>query len=264
MPLTPTHMLAIVPIAAAFDETLPFSALAIGSMIPDLPLFVPLVPGYQVTHSFAGVFTACLPLGVLVFVGFQYMLKRPLLALMPVGFQRRCASVARPRPGPRPSPRALVGILVAIVLGALTHVVWDAFTHHGRWGTELVPWLGATALTLASQPVPGYKVAQYGCSLVGLPLLAWLAIAWLRRQEPGSVGDLPEIPRAGKVAVGLSAVAIPALVTLTAWCRTDLTAYERLGESITGSGLYLIVATLAYGLVFQLVAGRSHGGSESA
>ena len=50
MPFTPTHVLAILPIAALKRPALPFSALVIGSMIPDLPLFVPLSPDYGTTH----------------------------------------------------------------------------------------------------------------------------------------------------------------------------------------------------------------------
>ncbi|MEV3856271.1 DUF4184 family protein [Streptomyces sp. NPDC050095] len=31
---------------------------------------------------------------------------------------------------------------VSVVLGATTHVVWDAFTHPGRRGVRLIPALG--------------------------------------------------------------------------------------------------------------------------
>jgi len=41
MPFTPTHVAAIVPISWLTRNRLPFSALAIGSMIPDLQLFLP-------------------------------------------------------------------------------------------------------------------------------------------------------------------------------------------------------------------------------
>ena len=42
MPFTPVHSLAVLPVAAARRLPLPFSALVIGSMIPDFPLFVPV------------------------------------------------------------------------------------------------------------------------------------------------------------------------------------------------------------------------------
>ena len=90
MPLTPTHILAILPIAAVKHLSLPFSALVIGSMIPDFPLFVPLSPDYGTTHSVPGLLTACLPLGLGCFLVFQLLMKRPLFALP----TRRRSSVA--------------------------------------------------------------------------------------------------------------------------------------------------------------------------
>jgi hypothetical protein len=121
MPFTPTHVLAITPIAAVSRGRLPFSALAIGSMIPDLPLFVALPPGYATTHSLPGLFTVCLPLGMLSFVAFLAVTKRPVIALLPAAVRCRCAAVARPSPGP--SVRAAVRVALAVTIGAATHIV---------------------------------------------------------------------------------------------------------------------------------------------
>ena len=52
-------------------------ALVIGSMIPDLPLFVTIPVSYATTHSIAGLFVACLPLGLACFLAFQLVMKRP-------------------------------------------------------------------------------------------------------------------------------------------------------------------------------------------
>ena len=211
MPFTPTHVLAITPIAAVSRWRLSFSALAIGSMIPDLPLFVPLAPSYATTHSLPGLITACLPLGALGFVAFQAVLKRPLIALLPSAVRCRCAAIAGP--SPEPSVRTVVSVAMAVTIGAATHLVWDAFTHQGRWGTLLVPCLDATALTVAGHAVPGYKVLQYGSTAVGLPFLAALAILWLTRQAAAPLDALPSVPRAVRVATVLAALGIPAAVT---------------------------------------------------
>ena len=37
MPFTPTHMIAVLPLARV--RAIPFSALALGSMVPDFPLY---------------------------------------------------------------------------------------------------------------------------------------------------------------------------------------------------------------------------------
>ena len=63
MPFTPTHVVAVVPVAALCGRALPFSALAIGCMVPDFPLFVPFVTDYGMTHSIAGLFHGVLAVG---------------------------------------------------------------------------------------------------------------------------------------------------------------------------------------------------------
>src|ERR1700677_3677984 len=93
MPFTLTHIAAILPAAAAAPRALPFSALVIGSMIPDLPLFIALPVSYATTHSIAGLFVACLPVGLACFLIFQNVMKRPLYSLMPDALRSRCASL---------------------------------------------------------------------------------------------------------------------------------------------------------------------------
>lgn len=129
MPFTPAHILAIVPIVAIRRSPLPLSALVIGSMIPDLPLFVAFAPDYGDTHSVGGLFTACLPLGLAAILAFQLAMKRPLFLLLPAVIQRHCgdASASCLR-----GPRTVIYAAIAVVIGAATHVFWDSFTHEGR------------------------------------------------------------------------------------------------------------------------------------
>lgn len=119
MPFTPTHVLAVGPIAAILPR-LPLSALAIGSMIPDLPLFLSFAPSYAVTHSLTGVVIACLPLGALVFLLFQYLLKVPMVALLPPPFTG--ANVVLLLPLHR---------TLALVLGACgsCHIDWESHAY---------------------------------------------------------------------------------------------------------------------------------------
>ena len=146
MPFTPTHILAVLPVASIRRLPLPFSALVIGSMIPDFPLFVPLLPrtSYSISHSLTGIFTEDLLAGLTCFVVFP-LLNRPLFALLPAAIQRRCVSlldghsVTLHDVWKRSAAKPLLWASLAIVIGASSHVLWDSFTHEGRWGTRLVP-----------------------------------------------------------------------------------------------------------------------------
>jgi hypothetical protein len=262
MPFTPTHVLAILPIDAIRigGRRLPFSALVVGSMIPDFPLFVPLSPDYGTTHSVAGLFLACLPLGLACFLVFQRLMKRPLLALLPQGVQSRCAALARLRF--ELTGRSLAAASAAIVIGAATHVFWDSFTHRGRWGTRQFPGLNDVAVTIAGQAMPGYKVLQYGSTVVGLPGLALGLWAWLSRRppapvpEPDSQGAGPGVPTAVKYSVYAIAVAVPTLAAAAAWHRQGASRYARLGRSITSAGLALLVTTLVYCVLHAWIESR--------
>ncbi len=250
MPFTPTHILAIVPIARLLRGWLPFSALAIGAMIPDLPLFVPWISDYDVTHSFVGAATVCTPLGVALFYIYHRCFKRPLHALMPSSIRSRTELLANSQPR-----FAIVPLVtIAVLLGAITHLVWDAFTHEGRWGTELIPALNQVAFVYRSQPVPGYKVVQYCSTFLGMPLLIVLALRWLRDQPVLQIKE-KEATLSGLQRLVIATLAI-ALVTAT-FCVTIMykqehdSAYLRLGRAIKRSGMAAMLVCAGYGLVYQ-------------
>lgn len=223
-------------------------------MIPDFPLFSPLSPSYETTHSVPGLFSACLPLGLAGFLLFEFLMKRPLLALMPRAIQRGCSSFRGPRVGL--NPRVMILTSLAMVAGAATHVFWDSFTHRGRWGTRVFPSLNETALTFWGHAFPGFKLLQYGSTLIGLPCLLLLLGIWLSRREAAGHGEHPELPAFFKVAAFLVGVAIPLSVTLLIWHRDGVSKYERIGRSITFSGLCLMFAILVYCLAFHVVEWR--------
>lgn len=260
MPFTPTHVLAILPIAVITRLPFPFSALVIGSMIPDLPLFWPLPFGYEATHSVMGLVTACLPLGLVGFLLFQTVMKRPLFALLPAALRRRCVALLGRRPVL--NWRGIVWAALAALVGASTHLFWDSFTHQGRWGSHLIPGLARTAVIVQGRAIPGFKLLQYGSTVVGLPCLVLLLAAWLYRQSSSPIEGSPDMGAGSRGAVWIGLFAAPMAMGVLSWRREEWTNYERLGYAITTSGLALTVILLAYCLVYHAVGGwrlRSHG-----
>lgn len=212
MPFTLSHAAAVLP-AVRGDGSgrgrLVPSVLVAGSFAPDMPYFAAsVVPGGMefgaVTHSFAGVVSVDV-LIAWALVTAWLLVREPLVALLPPARQGRPAALLRcgaPRTRLRAvtvravSPRAVSVRAVSVlrwygcaVLGALTHVVWDAFTHHDRWGSRLIPALGRD---LAGMPV--YTWTQYGSSALGAMVIAVFSVRALRLTPAGQPAGCPRCP----------------------------------------------------------------------
>ncbi|RHW25668.1 DUF4184 family protein [Nocardioides immobilis] len=107
---------------------------------------------------------------------------------------------ARLAPRSRPSRRDWLLTPVAAAVGAATHVLWDSFTHPGRWGPRHIEWLRADHGAL-----PGLKWVQYASGVVGLTIVVWAAVRHLR--------SLETVPGARPPAV-LPPTVLPAVVTI--------------------------------------------------
>lgn len=179
MPFTPSHVAAVLPFART--PLLP-SALVIGSIAPDLFFYVPLPISRNFTHSWLGVVTVDLVFGILAFVLWQVAFRTPLVDYAPLSARQRIATI--PWFGirsPRLSwPRWAILLIASVLLGTITHIVWDSFTHPD-WVTYQLPWL----LTRWGF-LPVYEWGQYGGSAVGAGVLVVWAIAWWRRTPRAS------------------------------------------------------------------------------
>lgn len=218
MPFTPSH--AIVAIPFVRTPLLP-AAIAIGAMAPDLPLFVRFLPiSYQVTHTDL---LASTLLALLLLVIWYAVLRPAVREISPTWLARRLPpawdatgrraweSVRAPRPGAqrelwRRTGAFAVLVALSLLLGVISHIVWDAFTHEGRWGLEVFP-----SLEEPWGPLLGYKWLQYGSGVLGLVVLAAFGAWWLARAGTGPVVRV--LPTWVRVSWWLS---LP-LVLLVAW-----------------------------------------------
>ena len=204
--------------AAAFPlrrTRLVLSALIIGTFTPDLEFFLRFAPKGPFGHTTRGLFLFCLPVGFVVFWLFHAIVKEPLAALMPRAVRQRVPG--EPYPLSLWQPLQLALVLVSIFVGALTHLLWDSFTHPGHWPAHHLPFL-TQAVTL---PVVGvvhwYKLLQYfstvfGCLAVFFWFLHWIRTAPIQQEPAGSL--------VSPAHVRIARVAIPSIALLGAVFRT--------------------------------------------
>jgi len=189
MPFTVTHAIAVLPFAFIFSRLL-LSGLVIGCMIPDLPLFIAYGQfkhsAYLITHSFAGLFYACLPLGLIAYFLYHLYIKSAAYYLLSPKLQAKLAVLKIPLTKLNTGPS--IRLLFSIVIGACTHIVWDAFTHRIGWGLEIFPSL-RNIVTIAGIDYPAYRLFQYGSSLIGLPVLGLILYYSLAKSKPKTVSS---------------------------------------------------------------------------
>lgn len=210
MPFTISHIAAALPLRAPMGRFGVPSALAIGTMAPD---FVYFHWGFELrgaTHTLPALFWYCLPVGMLVYVLWHWVLKRPLLALGPVAIEQRLRRIAA-APLPRDAAH-WIAVAISIVVGAATHLLWDAFTHIQDFGVRAFPILASEPFTLGGYRIAVYKLLQHGSSLVGLAILAVWALVALRRLDPAPLADAQPalVSRRGRLALALLLVSFAA------------------------------------------------------
>lgn len=227
MPFTPSHAVLALPFIRT--PLIP-AAIAIGAMAPDLPLFVRGVGlNYSFTHTFGNVVWTAL-IAFVLFLLWRVVLRPAIPELAPLWLSRRlpqdwndsgvaaagaAVGVGRKRTYP-------VLLAVSLLIGVLSHIVWDLFTHEGRSGVQLIP-----ALDAMWGPMPGFKWLQHGSSVIGLVIIGVWALLWLRRSEP-RLGVTQSLARGVRVAWWVS---LPVLL-VGAWAG-GLVAFGPLDEEFT-------------------------------
>ncbi|MEZ0577238.1 DUF4184 family protein [Nocardioides sp. MH1] len=187
--MTLAHPTAVLPLRAL---GLPTTAMVIGSMVPDIPVFVNWHEGYRLSHSVPGIFTIDLVMAVAVTALWFLAVREAVVDMAPSAVRVRL------QPRIRPTSEMWWLTLPAAALGSITHLVWDSFTHVGKWGPRHIAWLADE-----HGPLLGLKWAQYVSGGVGLLVVTWVAALHLR-----SLAPLPE-PRPRRL---LPVVVLPAVV----------------------------------------------------
>jgi hypothetical protein len=217
MPFTVSHVAAVLPAYRPLSRARLFSAAVIGSMVPDFGLLLPgFLPRWE-THSFGALWTFSLPVGMVAFVLTVLLIAPALTEVLPDRAYARLR-LAEANALPRPFWRTLVYAAPVIVLGALTHLIWDGFTHENARGVRMFPILDELGPELDGHTLHLFRWLQYASSVVGLvavivALLIWVhhapAAATLR--TPRRLGALERgIWSSGYVVVALSGIAASA------------------------------------------------------
>jgi uncharacterized protein DUF4184 len=196
MPFTAAHPAAVWPLAR---WGLPVPALVIGSIAPDIFTMLPSPELVHFAHIPLGLVTADLAIGLLAYLAWQRFYSPALSALVfgrtagpaPIAATRIAATriaatrMAATRMGTarmgtaRMAAARMAGVVVAVLVGAATHLAWDSFTHYWMWGPQHIAWLAEP-----HGPLLGWQWVQKVSDLIGLAIVAaWITARWRSRPE---------------------------------------------------------------------------------
>ena len=174
MPFTLSHAVLAPVLARATQNSLPLAALAIGCMLPDLyRLFI--TDAGRISHQWSGQIYPNLIIG-LGFCGLWYTLYRPMLyQLFNLSDPIQLDSMFK-------ACKFCVAIVLALLLGNASHILWDGLTHVDfrtlilhDFLSQSVPWFGSR--------YPLHFILQIASSVAALPLLGYWIMRYIQRHH---------------------------------------------------------------------------------
>lgn len=181
MPFTVSHVAVAAPLARL---GLIMSALVVGCMAPDFQYYLRLSTKNNWGHSLEGILFFTLPLALLALWCFHALIKRPLLRLVPLAHRRRLLPYAKPFAF-RPLKRFLL-ILGSVVIGIITHLLLDSFTHDYGLLTMRLPFLQSTVAQVYGRSMPLCDLLQFVLSFGLLLVLMAQYARWFFLNRTGA------------------------------------------------------------------------------
>ncbi|QLR03262.1 DUF4184 family protein [Providencia rettgeri] len=172
MPWTFSHPAVVFPIKHSFlGKWLSLPAMILGSLSPDLLYSFGLYRLASEAHHIVGWLSIGLPLCFIIYV-IILKLASPLSTVIPFVIKKTQAW----------SILSICILAISFFIGALTHIVWDSFTHDT--GTMVRSWsfLQFNLSMTDKQEIAIYKVLQHSGSLLGLLYLSYQYWRYYRKQ----------------------------------------------------------------------------------
>ncbi|WP_158278921.1 DUF4184 family protein [Leucothrix arctica] len=184
MPFTLSHPVVSIPLRRYLGNFGILSALFIGAMCPDFVYMLPpeFVYYYRLeSHSLMGLFTVCLPLGVGFFYLYHLLMAPVVTSIFPKPLKHRLPQHLLL--GRCPPSNNAHAVIVSILIGAATHIIWDAFTHENAL-TDSLTWFSTPLLKLDGYQIMPFRVFQHVSTVGGLVLLGWWIYRWYKMTTP--------------------------------------------------------------------------------
>ncbi|WP_114781482.1 DUF4184 family protein [Botryobacter ruber] len=171
MPFTFSHPAIVLPLRLLPKKWVSLTGLVVGSVVPDFEKFIKMEPGNTISHTWTGLLWFNLPLGLLLCLVFHQLVRNPLVDHLP-GFFRKRLNRFKSFRWIGYFRKNIPVVVASVLVGALSHLIWDSFTHKEGHLIQVFPGLSET-IALAGLQVSTFGLLDHLSTLLGLFLLFW-------------------------------------------------------------------------------------------
>lgn len=165
MPFTFSHPAIILPLRHLPKSWFSITALVIGSLTPDFEYFIRMKVKSNFSHTLTGVVWFDLPLAILLAFIFHNLIRHTLLENAPLFIKQRVLHLDTFNWNFYFKNNWMI-VLSSSLIGILSHIFWDAFTHNQGYFVTHIDYL-KTTISLFGAITPIWKIAQHGSTLIG-------------------------------------------------------------------------------------------------
>lgn len=165
MPFTFSHPAIILPFVFLPKRFYSMTGLVIGSLTPDFEYFIRMKIQSNYSHTIAGAFWFDIPLGILLCFIFHNIVRDSMFKNLPKVLSTRFSQFSKFDWNSYFRKNWFV-VLSSILVGALSHIFWDSFTHEKGYFVSALPVLSET-ISLIGNQVPILKFLQHSSTILG-------------------------------------------------------------------------------------------------
>ena len=170
MPFTFSHPAIVLPLTFLPRKWYSLTGLVIGSLSPDFEYFLRMRVQSTYSHSLDGIFWFDLPLGILLAFVFHNVIRNSLFDNLPLFLSSRLSRFKQFEWNSY-FKKNWYTLSISLIIGALSHLFWDSFTHeHGHF-VQRIPAL-TSAVEIFGKSIPILKILQHGSTLIGGLIIA--------------------------------------------------------------------------------------------
>ncbi len=233
MPFTFSHPAIVLPLTFLPRKWFSLTGLVIGSLVPDFEYFLRMRIQSDYSHTFLGLLWFDLPLGIILAFVFHSLVRDSLINNLPLFFKSRLAKYKSLRWNKYFRKNCLV-VITSILIGAISHLFWDSFTHDNGYFVQIMPIL-KDAISWNGMQISNLKILQHLSSLFGGIIILF---ALLKLPSDNNITSQINI----KYWIVFTSV-ILAITALRLLCGLDYRLYGHVIVSAIAAGLIALVLT---------------------